>query len=308
MTQHHERPTQFGGPPRFTTDQCFEVWKRCEPVLARFETIGHLLRHLEAAATSRQLDPVLSAVCRIDIADRWRFPGPLLAVAFTEEVCRVLDGLVLMRHVSRAEWHPIVESALEAVIAQSVFLGEEQSGRLLISRTWVLAFRATQKKTSSGLLAEAEAFAARAVLAAREHWEILKSRHMLDRILGRHSFASEALRVARDAELTGRSFDRLCRERGMSAFVARRQVRECRERAASRQDHLERLESELDERGRDQVRRQDLREERRWKKMLASEGTRDELGDDNEEDEDEDPSLLDHFDDELDDELSGEEA
>jgi hypothetical protein len=228
-------------------DPAFPVWQACEPILQRFENTAELREHLRWAATRRQVDAALSAICRLHVAERWSVPGELLAEAFSDEVCRVLDGLELRRKPDpdRTDWLAVSETALQTVARESVIVGEEQSGRMLMSRTWARTFRVIQK-TDSAILGEAEALMARVTLAVRDHWQALRGRRVLDRLAGRIADPSEAFRAAKDADRTGRSFDRLCRERGLSLYVARLQVRECREKAALRRTALWLMTLELD--------------------------------------------------------------
>ena len=245
MTRHHDNKNPFPMHRVLGEDPALPVWQACELDLRRFETTSELREHLRWAATRRQADRALSAVCRLKVADRWSLPGELLVEAFSDELCRVLDGLELRRSPDRSDWLAVSEASLQSVAHESVLVGEEQSGRLLMSRTWARTFRVLQR-TDSALLGEAEALMARAALAVLDHWQALRDRHVLDRLAGRIARPSEALRVATDAERTGRSFDRLCRERGLSPYVARLQVRECHERAALRRTALRLLTLELD--------------------------------------------------------------
>jgi hypothetical protein len=238
MTRHIDQPVVSAAPDAHRGGLVLTALRVCDPTLRRFRTLEELREHLRWAAARRQGDRTLSAVCRLHATGRWApATRTLLTESFEDELCRILDGLELWRRPDRLRWLGVAETVLTSVARESVLVGEEQSGRLLMSRTWAQTFYGLQQRADSILLAEAEALAARGVLATRDRWQALSGRNVVDRFAGRFSRPSDALTVAADAGQTGGDFEALCLERGISPFVARRQVAEC-ERMAS-QHHLD---------------------------------------------------------------------
>ncbi len=222
-----------------------EVWRDCVSTLECFTSSDQILGRLRAAARSRRPDPVLTAVCELSQFDRRSMLARLLLVeGFSEELDRVAEGIELF---CRGETDAVfvAEACLLLVVEESVAVGEDACGRVLLSRTWARAFKAAQRRADSVLLAEAGALLARAVLAVRDHMRLLRRRPLLERVCGRLSPLHEAVRIRRDAASGASDVGDLAAERGLSPLLVRRQVAELDLVPAGRQRRLARLEATL---------------------------------------------------------------
>jgi hypothetical protein len=218
--------TDFSLGSRQQADSDLEVWRECVPDLAAFTSVDQIIGRLRAAASSRRPDPVLSIVCELSVTDeRSMLPELLLAEGFASELGRLTAGMDLL---GQSDPHHCFEVAdvLAVVIGESVLLGEQQCGKVLMSRTWARSFERAGHGTAATLLAEAAALCARFALAVRDQLALVRSRGVRDRIAGRLSAPREASLIRDDAGATGADVGDLAAERGFSPLVIRRQVRE----------------------------------------------------------------------------------